>query len=347
MAFTTVDDPSKYFQVTTYTSNGSAASVTNAGNSDLQPDWIWATSTSHAVGYEVWDSTRGVNATIFSHASEAEDTSANRLVSFDSDGFSYGASGNAQQAGSFIAWQWKANGGSTSSNGDGSITSTVQANTTAGVSVVTWTGTGSAATIGHGLGKKPALIISKNRTSSANWSVRHHNTANNYDFLTLNTDDNATANDSVWTQTNPTASVFSIGTATQINQNTHNIVAYCLADIPGYQKIGKYTGNADVSGTFIYTGFKPNWVIIKRIGSADHWNSWDLARSPINPAQATMQLNRTTANNIDTAFKLDLLSNGFKIRTTFSGMNSAETYIYYAVAKHPLVTSKKAACPAQ
>ena len=111
MAFTTVDDPSKYFQVTTYTSNGSAASVTNAGNSDLQPDWIWATSTSHAVGYEVWDSTRGVNATIFSQAADAEDTASNRLVSFDSDGFSYGTAGNAQQAGSLLVWNGKVIGG--------------------------------------------------------------------------------------------------------------------------------------------------------------------------------------------------------------------------------------------
>jgi len=202
---------------------------------------------------------------------------------------------------------------------------------------VTFTGTGSAATVGHGLGVAPSVIIAKNRDSSANWVIRHQSTANNYDFLGLNTTSTVTANDSVWTQTNPTSSVFSIGTASAINQSTQKIVAYCFAEKQGYSKFGKYKGNENADGTFVYTGFKPALIIIKNTGVVSNWRILDNKRLGYNKDNNRMSPNTNSTEETDD--QIDILSNGFKMITTDSEINSGYTHIYMAFAENPFVTS--------
>tara|TARA_R100000278_G_scaffold33710_1_gene30587 strand:- start:11294 stop:12367 length:1074 start_codon:yes stop_codon:yes gene_type:complete len=346
--YTQIDDPSANFQIATWSGSGSTQSITNDGNSDLQPDWVWTKPRGIAFNHALMDSSRGVGSSgkvLVSNSANAEFTIDDYVTALNSDGFSVGAGDAGFNASNdtYVSWQWKANGGTTSSNSDGSITSTVQANTTAGFSIVTYTGTGSAATIGHGLGKAPAWIVVKSRTTSANWTVRHHSTTNNYDFLSLNTTDAATANDGAWTQTDPTTSVFSIGTATSVNQNTIGYIAYCFAEIQGFSKFGKYTASGDANGPFIHLGFKPAFIMTKRTDTAGyHWRMYDAKRNPFNVVNA-----RLSANNNDTEYSgtsgnehADFLSNGFKWKTAASDQNvSGGTYVYMAFAENPFVTS--------
>ena len=344
MAYTNIDDPSAYFQVTLYTGTGASQSITNDGNSDMQPDLWWQINRDLARGTYVADSSRGVTKYLTTFTTNADSTVTNYVTSFDSDGFTLGngdtaVNNNAQR---FVTWNWKANGGTTSSNTDGSITSTVQANTTAGFSIVTYTGTGSAGTVGHGLGATPAMIIQKNRDSSANWSVRHHKTTNNYDFLNLNLNSAATANDSIWTQTNPTTSVFSIGTASAINQSGQDQVCYCFAEKKGYSKFGKYMGNGNTNGTFVYTGFKPAFVMQKRIDSTGSWHILDGTRNSFNETDNYAYADLSYAEYNGSNDGMDFLSNGFKLSNTYTGLNASgysSKYIYAAFAENPFVTS--------
>jgi len=344
MAYTNIDDPSAHFQTTLYTGNGTDNhAITHGGNSNLQPDWTWIKYRPAGVSHVTYDSTRGATKRLYVDFASTEATAATGLKSFDSDGFTLGTLGesNANNV-TFASWNWGANAGTTSSNTDGSITSTVQANTTAGFSIVSYTGTGSTATVGHGLGKAPAWIIVKSRTTSANWTVRHHKTANNYDFLSLNSDAGPTANDSCWTQTDPTSSVFSLGTASATNQSSIGYIAYCFAEIQGYSKFGKYVGNgSSTDGTFVYTGFKPEFVLLKDIGgSGNGWFVLDAQRNPFN--QSTNKYIRADESGAEGGASklLDMYSNGFKLKNGDSAVcGSGRSYIYMAFAKNPLVTS--------
>ena len=338
-----LDDPSAHFQTTLYTGNGTDNhAITNGGNSNLQPDWTWIKYRPAGVSHVTYDSTRGATKRLYVDFASTEATVATGLKSFDSDGFTLGTLGesNANNV-TFASWNWGANSGSTSSNTDGSITSTVQANQTAGFSIVSYTGTGSAATVGHGLGKAPAWILVKSRTTSANWTVRHHKTTNNYDFLSLNSDAGPTANDSCWTQTDPTSSVFSIGTASATNQSGIGYIAYCFAEIQGYSKIGKYLGNGESNGTFVHTGFKPEFILWKDIGgSGNGWFVLDAQRNPLNTI--TNKYIRADESGAEGGASklLDMFSNGFKLMNADSAINSAgRSYIYMAFARNPFVTS--------
>ena len=342
MAYTSIDDPSKHFQIATYTGDGNDdRQVTNDGNSDLKPDWVWLKDRTQAESHAVFDSTRGATVRLQPNNSNAESTETATLKSFTTDGFTVGTSAsvnNGSNPDEYVAWQWKANGGTTSSNTDGSITSTVQANTDAGFSIVTFTGTGSTATVGHGLGVAPVTIIAKNRDSSANWSVKHHKTPNNYDFFSLNTTDTRTANDSIWTQTDPTTSVFSIGTATAINQSGQDIVAYCFAEKKGYSKFGSYHGNGNIQGPFVYTGFKPAFILIKTDSGFKNWYMWDSTRSSFNPVDESISI--TSSAELTGYDPIDILSNGFKVRDADATWNSYNiTTYYWAFAHNPFVTS--------
>ena len=342
MAYTSIDDPSAHFQIATYTGTGSTQSVGNDGNSNLKPDWVWIKKRNSTGNHGVFDSTRGATKELVTNGANAEATDAQLLTQFDTDGFTVGTnSGVNGSSDTFVGWQWKANGGTTSSNTDGSITSTVQADTTAGFSIVTFTGTGSTATVGHGLGAIPAMIIQKNRDSTANWSVKHHKTTNNYDFLNLNLTSAATANDSIWTQTDPTTSVFSIGTSTAINQSGQDQVCYCFAEKQGYSKFGKYTGNGNANGTFVFTGFKPNFVMLREIGNTNSWWMFDTARDTYNTADARLAADQNSVEATGSFTNvIDFLSNGFKLRNTDSAWNrSGGTYIYMCFAENPFVTS--------
>ena len=341
MAYTTIDDPSAFFQTALYTGNGSTQSITNDGNSDMQPDWVWVKSRNTAYHNVVFDSSRGVNNRLATNLNIVEDTGGGygTVSAFNSDGFSITDGANTgTNATTYVGWQWKANGGTTSSNTDGTITSTVQANTTAGFSIVTYTGTGSIATVGHGLGVKPDMMILKNRDSAVNWIVYHKdiNTSANY-FLRLNTTDSTQYSGGRFNGTQPTSSVFTVGTSSQTNNNGDDIVAYCFAEKQGYSKIGKYAGNENANGPFVYLGFKPAFIIIKNATVVSNWRMFDNKRIGYNVANYALLPNSSSAESTDV--QIDMLSNGFKIRTTDSEINSGVTHIYMAFAENPFVTS--------
>ena len=347
MAYTNIDDPSAYFQTATYTGNGDSAEDTNAivndGNSNLQPDFIWIKRRNYDNGHQLLDSTRGVDKILGSELTSAETTLSGRLASFGTDGFTVQGSSGAfnQEFEPFVAWQWKANGGTTASNTDGSITSTVQANQDAGFSIVTYTGNGSASTIGHGLGVVPAMIIVKCRNAgSTNWTVYHKNsnaTPQNY-ILELN-NTNAAADNDRFNDTAPTSSVFSVNAGSStVNQNSNTYIAYCFAEKQGYSKFGKYVGNGNADGSFVYTGFKPAFVMFKNSNAAFDWTIVDNKREGYNLINK-----RLTANTPDaeaTYNVLDFVSNGFKLRDAYGIWNgSGNTLIYMAFAENPFVTS--------
>jgi hypothetical protein len=331
MAYTNIDDPSVHFQSYAFSKSSGTGSATFDGNSDLQPDFLWVKSRSNADSHELWDSTRGVNSTLFSDNTSAEDPAANRIVSFDTDGFTWGNAGNLNAAGDFVSWAWKANGGSTVTNTDGSANSTVQANTDAGFSILEITGTGANATYGHGLGVKPQVVLIKRTSAIGNWLWLTSVIDGTHDYLYLNSNaaQNATSYDL------PTSSVF------QYNDTLGaTSIVYCFAEKQGFSKLGSYIGNGSSNGTFVYTGFKPSFVMIKRSDSLGNWVILDNKRDSYNQATEALRpdLPNVTLDSTDQA--TDFLSNGFKFRGTGTRVNgSSATYIYVAFAENPFVTS--------
>ena len=343
MAYTTIDDPSQYFQTVTYTGNGSQGhAITFDGNSDLQPDWLWGKERSQGGNHNLFDTSRGLDKRLTSDQVDAENTDSTTVTAMNTNGFTLGSSSNINESGvSTVAWCWKCNGGTTSSNSSGSITSTVQTNTTAGFSIVTYTGTGSAATIGHGLGVTPDLIIVKTRNNNVDWQVYLDLFGNDDEGLFLNLN-NAKFNSTNYWNNGATNSVFGVSSNTGVGANSYTYVAYCFASIQGYSKIGSYTGNGNADGPFVYTGFKPAWVLIKRSdGGSENWNLNDNKRSPINPTKIKLSPNTNGAEAEDTGYSIDFVSNGFKIRNDGGDHNSSgATYIYMAFAEHPFVSSE-------
>jgi hypothetical protein len=351
MAYTNIDDPSAFFQTATYTGNGDSSddtnAITNDGNSDLKPDFLWIKRRDYDNGHQLADSTRGVTKFLGSETTAAEYTQSGRLASFDTDGFTVQSSSGAFNAENepFVAWQWKANGGTTASNTDGSTTSTVQANTDAGFSIVTYTGTGSAATIGHGLGVAPAMLIVKNRTTAVDWAVYHKDLTDAGYVLALNSADaQADSGTNRWNDTDPTSSVFSVGSGQQTNQNTNNMICYAFAEKQGYSKFGKYVGNSNANGPFVYLGFKPAFIMWKRTSGTSDWVIWDNKRDPDNAVLKALYPSVADAESTSsdgTGTSIDILSNGFKMRTNNAVMNgSGEDYIYMAFAESSFVSSQ-------
>ena len=347
MAYTTIDDPSQYHQSDLYTGNGSSQSLTFDGNSDLQPDWIWGCLRDENGGARfVFDSSRGTTKRLKTDTTTEEQTRSG-VTSFDSDGYTMGSHADSNLNNELaVVWGWKANGGTTSSNSSGSITSTVQANTTAGFSIVTWTGTGSGgATIGHGLGAVPHWMIVKKRSGTDSWPVYHQNNTSAPETDYLHLDENIGSVDSVdrWNDTAPTSTVVTLGDAGAVNGGGATYVGYFFTEIKGYSKFGGYTGNGSSSdGPFVYTGFKPSWLIIKKSSASDHWKIYDNKRDPFNDGN----LNGLKANDTDTESDagtrgIDLLSNGFKIREGDGDTNgTGQDFIYMAFAEHPFVSSE-------
>ena len=351
MAYTTIDDPSVYFQTLLYTGDGTSSQAqTNTGNSDLQPDWVWIKKRSGgtARAHQLYDSTRGVTKVINSNNTNAESTQSAGLLAFGSDGFTVGDDdGIGANTAPYVAWQWKANGGTTSSNNDGSYTSTVQANTTAGFSIVKYGdassfSASSPATVGHGLGAVPKWIIIKNLDGARSWGVHHvSNGAGKIIYLDLT---NAVANSTGFDNgTLPSSSVFTVNTLNVANGNNLEYIAYCWAEIQGYSKFGKYTGNGDANGPMVYTGFKPGWIMLKRSDSSTNgdWTIYDYKRSATGGPNENNKFLRANGSNTEaSASGIDILSNGFKIRSTSSRHNANDSeYIYMTFAEHPFVTS--------
>ena len=341
MAYTTIDKPTDYFNTKIYTGNGvnstDSQSITGVG---FQPNWVWIKNRDTTNWHILSDSVRGGNKVLYTNRTDAERSDVDwYLQTFDSDGFTVGYSGDTNGNGnSLVSWNWLA-GGSASSNSDGSITSSVSANTTAGFSIVSYTGTGANATVGHGLGVAPKMIIVKNRSTAGNWPV-FHETQGGTKIQWLNLT-NATATESGWwNNTDPTSSVFSIGTQNDLNKSSDNIIAYCFAEKKGYSKFGSYTGNGNADGTFVYTGFKPAWLLYKRSDDSTgrDWQIYDNKRSTHNELNKRLRANTSDAETTSTG--IDFTSNGFKLRTSDGNYNaSGANYIYMAFAENPFVTS--------
>jgi hypothetical protein len=343
MAYTNIDDPSAYFHTQLYAGNGGTQSITNNGNSDLQPDWIWIKSRSDSSFNALTDSTRGTSKRLYTNSTSAEETHSDRVTAFNSDGFSLGASSLVNtNTYNYAAWQWKANGGTTATNSDGSTDTTVQANTDAGFSIITWTGTGSATTLGHGLGVAPAMLIVKNRTTAVDWAVYHKDLTDAGYVIALNsTDGEVDSGTNRWNHTDPTSSVFSVGSGQQTNQNTNSMVCYAFAEKQGYSKVGKYVGNGSTDGAFAYTGFKPAFILFKKSSdSGDNWMVYDNKRPGYNVTDQALHPNSSAAEYDNANANIDLLSNGFKLRSSFGWVNqTSHTYIFMAFAENPFTTS--------
>ena len=338
MAYTTINKSKEHFDTLLYTATGTQ-SVTGT---EFQPDFSWVKSRSTTSSHYLLDAVRGSTKTIKSDSTDAEGTQ-NLVTSFNSDGVTLG-SANWSDGRTAVIWNWKANG-TGSANTDGSISSTVSVNTTSGFSIVSYTGTGSASTIGHGLGSTPKIVIVKRRNNADGWQVYVDGLSSVNHYLRLDTTA-AEASDSTRFGAAPTSSVFSVGTANGTNASGDTYIAYCFAEKTGYSKFGSFTGNANAEGTFVYTGFKPAFLMIKRAtGGTGNWHLFDSKRLGYNVNNYGVQPNLNSAEN--TANDLDLLSNGFKNRQSGNDLNGSNTYIYMAFAEAPLVGTNNVPCTAR
>ena len=311
MAYTTIDKPTDYFNTKLYAGNGGTQSISGVG---FQPDWVWIKNRSGSDQHSIYDSVRGANKVLRSNSNASEGTQTDGLTAFDSDGFSVGASGSVNtSSNNFVSWNWLA-GGTASSNSDGSITSSVSANTTAGFSILTYTGTGSSATVGHGLGAVPKMILFKKTSGAQGWGVYHAGVGNT-GALALNTTDATDTTSNYFNNTSPTSSVFTVN--------------------------GSYVGNGSSSGSYIHLGFKPALIITKRTDGISHWLMMDNKRDTFNVAKTLVVANESDSeSDWGTGRNIDFLSNGFKARSTSTGLNiSGSSYIFMAFAENPFVTS--------
>ena len=341
MAYTTINKSTDYFNTVLYTGNGGTQNITGVG---FQPDFIWGKTRADNAGsgqtdHILTDVVRGAGKNIFSDRDVSERTNANRHSGFLTDGFSVGNDGQVNtNSNTYVAWNWKA-GGSGSANTAGYTASTVSANTTAGFSIVKWTGTGSATTVGHGLGVAPTWIMVKNLADDNDWFV--YTKAIGYfmsnpdpetDYLKLNQINGRQDEINAWNDTSPTSNVFTVGSASNVNGSSDPMIAYCFTDKPGYCDIGHYYGNGAGSsdGAFVYTGFKPKFVMIKIITENNNWNMIDNKRPGFNEIDQRLFPNLDNAEQ-DGTCALDFLSNGFKARNNNDNYNKSNaSYVYLA-----------------
>ena len=348
MAYTTIDDPSAYFQTTLWTGNGGTQSITFSGLNDMQPDWVWIKSRSAGEHPVIHDSVRGANYQLYPNQTAAESNYSGRVTAFNSNGFSIGGDNEVNQnSQTYVAWNWKAGTSFTndaSSTGIGTIDSAGSVNTDAGFSIVSYTGNGSAgATVAHGLGSAANLLIVKKRSSTAQWVFGSTGLDSSWDnFLFLDSTSAKGNTDNVFNDTAPTSTVFSIGNAGDTNASSQTYVAYCFAEKQGYSKFGSYVGNGNADGAFVYTGFKPAFVMVKRSSGTDNWMITDDKRSSSdgnNVIDRRILPNLTNAEYTNTT-PMDILSNGFKHRDGDDINNaSGSTYIYMAFAENPFTSS--------
>jgi hypothetical protein len=330
-----VTKPNTVFDVKLYTGTGSSQSITGLG---FSPNFLWFKNRSGANSHALFDTVRGRASGLISDSTGAEQTSSagNDLSSFDSTGFTVGTPQNFNSpninGGSIVAWAWDAGEGSAVTNTQGSITSSVRANASAGFSVVTWNGNGNA-TVGHGLGVAPQLIICKKRSGTSDWQVGHASLGWTKRLaLNLTTAEETTI--SAWNNTAPTSTVFSVGNTSNFGGD---IVSYCFAPVVGYSSFGSYTGNgSSTDGPFVYTGFRPRWVMVKRTDAARDWFVYDAVRNTYNIVNFFLRPNLADAEGTGTLYSFDFLSNGFKLRSSETDINaSGGTYIYAAFAESP------------
>jgi hypothetical protein len=334
MAYTDIDKSDDYFQTELWSSVDTSIDTLN-----FQPDFAWIKSRTNADSHVLFDAVRGANKRLNSAETTAEVTTSDELTAFNSNGYTLGTGSNVNRSGNnYVSWNWLASN-TTASNTDGSITSTVSANTTSGFSIVTWTAPSSGSntdTIGHGLSAVPKMIIARTRSAVDGWRVYHHVPGIDKHGA-LNNDNGFNSNTNIW-PTLPTTSIFYPGSDASINSSSRTYVAYCFAEKKGFSKFGSYIGNGSSDGTFIYTGFKPGMIIIKKDG-VEEWGIYDNKRDPFNVADHRLFPNLNDSESTTTDM-LDFTSNGFKCRTSNNmvGANGGE-YIYMAFAENPFVTS--------
>ena len=333
----TIPNGATQFAATTYTGNGSTQSITNTVNGkSFQPDFVWVKGRSTAYNHILANAVAGITNFLNSNTTNAESNTAGNITSVNADGFSVGSSLNVNQnAATQVAWQWKASNAAPVTNTSGSISSQVSANPTAGFSIVTYTGTGANATVGHGLGIAPSMVIVKIRTGVANdWVVYHKNLTSAAYCVFLNLTNAQFNTPATFNSTAPTSTVFSVGTGGASNTSTSTYVAYCFSEIAGYSKAFSYTGNGSTDGVFSYLGFRPRMILLKRTDTTGNWYIWDTSRNTYNVVGEELYPN--LSNAAATATDLDLLSNGFKLRNSTAGFNaSGGTYVGFAWAESP------------
>ena len=346
MAYASISKPSLHFNTKLYTGTGSSNAITGVG---FQPDWVWIKSRSDGLSHALFDVVRGVTKVLNSNATTAEYTNADTLTAFGTDGFTVGSNTGVNANGQTrVAWNWKA-GGTGSANTTGTINSTVSANTTAGFSIVKYTGNNtSGATVGHGLGAVPKFMIMKELGGTNGWHVYHHSIGND-NVAVLDQRAGYYTSNNFLNSTNPTSSIFTLGQNGGSNATT-GMIAYCFAEIKGFSKFGSYVGNNSTSGPFCYTGFKPAFVLHKRVtpsgtNTDDSWVISDSTRNTTNPIGN--YLFPSDANAEASTTFVDYYSNGFKFRIADNTTNNnGDTYIFAAFAEEPLVANVGESIPA-
>mgnify|MGYP003122855369 CR=1 FL=1 len=363
-AYTTIDNPELYFQTKLYTGNAGTNAITFDGSENMQPDWIWGKDRSGDRHF-LADSVRGKKNTGYhllctnNNQGDGSNAPPDGITAIGTDGFTLGANtsntdggwsyeinespdSGQGNSGTYAAWCWKA--GTTSGiSGSPSITPAGYSfNATAGFSIITWTGTGANATLPHGLGVAPAVIIIKNR-DGGHWRVYHHRntSAPETDFLELSDTDATSDDNTAFNDTAPTSTLFSVGSMDETNKNTEGMIAYCFAEKQGYFKAGSYTGNGNVDGPYVHLGFRPAFIIAKKSDGTSHWLMMDNKRDPFNVADALVVANDSDSeSNWGTDRKIDFLSNGFKCRSTSTEINNDDAkHVYMAFAESPFVNS--------
>jgi len=341
-----INKPSEHFNTKLYTGNGASGSTQAITGVGFQPDLVWIKSRTTSARHVLQDVIRGTgDHKLSSNEAQYEgfdenDWAGGYISSFDNDGFTAnGGTSNASMVNNsgtnYASWNWLANG-STASNTDGSITSTVSANTTSGFSIVSYAGSSSNITVGHGLGVTPKMIIFKNRTSSSSWTVYHESLGNGHRLVLNNTNAKESTNQFSF-GTSPTSSVFALGGGYgDVNTSGANYIAYCFAEIKGFSKFGSYKGNGNTDGTFVYTGFKPAFVMVKNTTNITDWWMKDSKRPGYNQVNDLLYPNLSNAE--EHGGDIDIVSNGFKVRTTATNTNeNGNIIIYMAFAEAPLV----------
>ena len=352
MPYSTINKSTDHFNTKLYTGTGSENALTGIG---FQPDWVWIKSRASA-NHREFDAVRGATKALYPNLSNAQGTAAQELKSFDSDGFTLGTEANVNaNSTNFVSWNWKANGAG-SANSSGTATNcTVSANTTAGVSVVKWTSSSSALTVPHGLGVAPKVIIMKEIEDSGNWIVGGFGLDwNGYLILSgtqafYNSGDASSGSGRMFKAggTEPTSTLFHTNGSAYMGSTSNNVIGYFFAEKTGFSKFGSYVGNGSTNGSFIYTGFKPAFLMIKiAVGNTGGWDMFDNKRDTFNPTDQILQANSNVAEA--DSDDIDFLSNGFKIRNTSGNHNgSGNTFVYMAFAEAPLVGSNNVPCTAR
>jgi hypothetical protein len=325
------------FDTKLYTGNGGTQSITGLA---FSPDFVWIKPRSISEQHELYNVISGPNKALFTDFTDAETTVTNGLNTFNSDGFALGSREYVNGSGkSYVAWTWDA-GTSTVTNTSGSISAQVRANPSAGFSVVSYTGTGSTGTLGHGLGVKPQFLIVKSRSQARDWIV-YHTSYGATQYTTLNGTGAAAATTSAWNNTEPTSTVFTIGNAAEINTNGSTNIAYCFAPVSGYSSMSSFVGNGSSDGPFCFTGFRPRWIILKNASAAAGWYMFDAVRNPYNLTTQIITANTSSAEYTDSDVQIDILSNGFKLRSAGGQCNgSSNVIVYAAFAESPLQYSR-------